>query len=344
MSTEKQLRILYMEDDEGLARLLQKKMNRQGFSVDIAKDGDKGLAMFEEQAYDILFVDHKMPGCTGLDVIRRLASENRLPPTVMVTGAGDERIAVEAIKLGAGDYIVKDPEGGYLELMSVVVEKILNQKRLVQAKEQAERDLLKAYGNLEKLVLERTEELLKANSLLEEEIYERKRAEKLMRQTQKNLEHLVMERTEELEREKTNLEEMNITLKVLLKNRDEDRKHLEDNLIYNVKHLVLPYVDKLKKYPLSAEQKICVEILESNIHEIVSPYARKLSSEYFMLTPSEIRVANLLKSDKTTKEIANTLKVSESAIVYHRYNIRKKLGLNNKKINLKTYLKTLPES
>jgi len=137
---------------------------------------------------------------------------------------------------------------------------------------------------------------------------------------------------------------MNVALKVLLKSRDNDRQHLEDNLIYNVKNLVLPYIDKLKRYSLTAEQKVSVEILESNIHEIVSPYARKLSSEYFMLTPSEIRVANLLKNDKTTKEIADTLKVSESAVIYHRYNIRKKLGLNNKKINLKTYLQSLPES
>jgi len=81
--------------------------------------------------------------------------------------------------------------------------------------------------------------------------------------------------------------------------------------------------------------------MESNIDEIVSPFARELSSNYFNLTPTEIRVANLIKQEKTTGQIAQMFNISESAIVYHRHNIRKKLGLHNKKINLKTHLQSL---
>ena len=100
MSTSKPLRILYMEDDEGLARLLQKKMRREGFEVDLACDGKEGLAMFEKHPYDVLFLDYRMPGYSGLEVIRYLAAKGKLPPTVMVTGAGDETTAVEAMKRG----------------------------------------------------------------------------------------------------------------------------------------------------------------------------------------------------------------------------------------------------
>lgn len=341
MSTTKPVRILYMEDDEGLARLLQKKMRREGFEVDLAHDGKEGLAMFDKHPYDILFLDHKMPGYSGLDVIRHLASGRKLPPTVMVTGAGDETIAVKAMKLGAGDYLVKDTEGGYLELLPVVVEKLLNQKRLVEAKEKAEREMRQAYDNLEKLVYQRTEELLQANSELRKEINERKRAERLLQEARENLERLVKERTEELEIKTAHLEELNVALKVLLKQREHDKKDLEDNFMHSVKNLVLPYIEKLKNSNLSPQHKIYIEIMESNIDEIVSPFARELSSSYFNLTPTEIRVANLIKQDKTTSEIAQMFNISESAIIYHRHNIRKKLGLHNKKINLKTHLQSL---
>jgi len=343
MASSKPIRILYLEDDKGLARLLQRKMRREGFDVDLAHDGLKGLEMFEKKSYDVLLVDHRMPGLSGLEVIRRLASGGKLPPAVMVTGAGDETTAVEAMKLGAGDYIVKDAGGGYLELMPAVVEKILNSKRLEDAKEKAECEMRQAYENLEQQVYARTEELLQANHALKKEISERRRAEALLREARKNLELLVEERTAELEAKTTNLEELNIALKVLLQKREDDRRDLEDNFIHNVKNLILPHLEKLKNMELSARHKNYVEILESNIHQIASPMARQLSSSYFSLTPTEIRVASLIKRDRTTKEIAQTFHVSESAIIYHRHNIRKKLGLNNKKINLKTYLQSLAE-
>jgi len=307
-------------------------MRREGFAVDLAYDGIQGLAAFEAHPCDVLFVDHRLPGCSGLDIIRQLAAGGVLPPTVMVTGAGDEQVAVEAIKLGASDYIVKDVEGGYLELMPLVVQKILNQKQLADAKAKAESDLQQAYDNLEKLVYRRTEELLQAN---------RERAEKRLREAHANLEALVKERTAELESQTTNLEELNVALKVLLKKREDDKKNLEENYIHNTKNLILPYIEKLKNANLTADQKFYIDIIEANIHEIVAPFARQLSSSYFNLTPTEIRVASLIKKDKTSKEIAETFNISESAIIYHRHNIRKKLGLNNKKINLKTYLQSL---
>jgi len=330
-----------MEDDKGLARLLQKKMNREGFAVDLVHDGRKGIEILRSEDYDVLIADHKIPGKSGLDVIRQLASDGKLLPTLMVTGAGDEKLAVEALKLGAGDYIVKDTEGAYLDLLPAVINKLLDQKRLEDAKERAERELHTAYTNLEKIVQERTEEFMKANKALKEENKERKRVEKLLRDASENLEQIVRVRTRDLEIKTKNLEELNVALEVLLKKREYDKLNVEKNFVHNIKNLVLPYIEKLKGENLTLRQKSFVETIESNIHDIVSPFARELSSSYFSLTPTEIRVASLIKEDKTAKEIAEMHNVSESAIVYHTHNIRKKLGLTNKKINLKTYLRSL---
>jgi PAS domain S-box-containing protein len=131
------IRILYMEDDPGLALLFQRRLQQAGYVVDLAFDGEQGLAMCAAGAYDVLAVDQAMPVRDGLEVIRLLAAQGPLPPTIMVTGTGDERIAVEAMKLGARDYIVKDPEGGYLSLLPAVIEGVLHWQRLSVEREQA---------------------------------------------------------------------------------------------------------------------------------------------------------------------------------------------------------------
>jgi len=132
------VRVLYMEDDMGLARLLQKRLEKAGFIVDLAPNGEEGLEMYRQGDYDIIAVDQNMPVRSGVEVIRVLSSEDEImPPTVMVTGTGDEQTAVQAMKLGAEDYIVKDVEGGYLELLPSVIEQVLQRRRLAEEKRQA---------------------------------------------------------------------------------------------------------------------------------------------------------------------------------------------------------------
>ncbi|HOO46961.1 MAG TPA: helix-turn-helix transcriptional regulator, partial [Deltaproteobacteria bacterium] len=105
--------------------------------------------------------------------------------------------------------------------------------------------------------------------------------------------------------------------------------------------LALPYVEKLRNTGLDDKQKTLLEILESNLNDIVSPFLKKLSSQYLNLTPTEIQVANLIREGKSTKEIAEVLTISERAIEFHRNNIRDKLGLKKSKTNLRSYLMTL---
>jgi DNA-binding CsgD family transcriptional regulator len=137
------------------------------------------------------------------------------------------------------------------------------------------------------------------------------------------------------------LEEVNTALNVLLRQREEDRKELEEKVLSNVKKFVLPYLETLKNTPLNAKQRACAAIIESRLNDLVSPFAKTISSKYLGLTPKEIDVAGLVREGKTTKEIAQLLNVSPRAVEFHRDNIREKLGLKNKKANLRSHLLSL---
>lgn len=136
MTEDHSCRILYMEDDAGLARLLQKNLRRQGYEVELAENGEVGLAMLRDSSYDLVLTDNNMPVCEGVEVIRKLAAEPEAPPVIMVTGKGNELTAVEAMKLGATDYIVKDVDMGYLELLPTVIEKALQKRQMIKEREQ----------------------------------------------------------------------------------------------------------------------------------------------------------------------------------------------------------------
>jgi DNA-binding NarL/FixJ family response regulator len=94
----------------------------------------------------------------------------------------------------------------------------------------------------------------------------------------------------------------------------------------------------MKEDNLSDSQHGCLNIMESTLIDIVSPFLHKLAIEFSNLTPSEIQVANMVKYGKTTKEIAQILNLSAKTIEFYRKRIRKKLGITNKTINLRTFL------
>ena len=130
-------RILCIESDISLARLLQERLEQAGYVVDVASSGEEGLAQYAAGPYDVVAVDRDLPVHDGLEVIGLLASQGPLPPTILLTAPGDERIVVEAMKLGASDYIVKDTNGGYLELLPCVIDQALQRRRLAEEKQQA---------------------------------------------------------------------------------------------------------------------------------------------------------------------------------------------------------------
>jgi PAS domain S-box-containing protein len=157
----------------------------------------------------------------------------------------------------------------------------------------------------------------------------------------KRMEEALRRREQELEEKSRNLEDANTALKVLLKRREDDKAELEEKVICNVRELILPYIENLKITPVDSHQLNQLKILERNTSEIISPFLRTLSSKHPNLTPMEIKVINFIKEGRTTKEMAGLLNVSARTVEVHRDNIRKKLGLRNKKANLKSYLMAL---
>lgn len=146
------------------------------------------------------------------------------------------------------------------------------------------------------------------------------------------------ERKKELEIKTIDLEEVNTALRVLLKKREEDKAVLEEKVLFSVKDLIFPYLEKLKTSNVDHRQKTYLNIIESNLNDIVSPFMLLRSSNLRKLTPTEIHVANLVKQGRSTKEIAEILSLAVCTINSHRDSIRRKLGINNKKINLRTHL------
>ena len=162
------------------------------------------------------------------------------------------------------------------------------------------------------------------------EIAERKRAEKKLKASEK-----------ELKDKSAALKEVNTALNVLLKNREDDQVDMENIIVANVKDLVLPFLEKLSRSSLDEKQATYVEIIQANISNIVSPFLRQIPMKFFDLTPTEIQIADLVRKDKTTKEIAQILNASAKTIEAHRNRLRKKLGLTNQRIQLRDYLMTL---
>ena len=144
-----------------------------------------------------------------------------------------------------------------------------------------------------------------------------------------------------LKKQKQHLEEKNIALKVLLEQRESDKKDFERTVLTNVKEMILPYLDRLKMAPLRAEDRHLVEIVHSQLMAIVSPFMDRLSHAGIFLTPQELQVATLVKEGKTSKEIAEFLYVSDATVHFHRKNIRKKLGISDRKTNLRFHLMSL---
>jgi len=163
------------------------------------------------------------------------------------------------------------------------------------------------------------------------DIHKRKQAEHELQELHDELERKVKERTH-------SLEEYNTALRLMLRKEEEVKVELEDKVLLNVKELVLPYVEKLKMSPLSDRKRKYIDLLESSLNEIISPFLHSLSSRFLNLSPSEIQVANFIKHGKSTKEIAELLNLSIRTIEFHRANVRKKVGIKNKKANLRSYL------
>jgi PAS domain S-box-containing protein len=237
-------------------------------------------------------------------------------------------------------YLKPDGKTVFVEINAIpIYEKkkivgLLGISRNIERRKRIEAELKKLNAELEQRVRRKTANLTKTIIKLENEIENRKRIEKELKASEQKL----RKKEKELTASAGNLEEINIALRVLLKKRHEDKADLEEQVLYNVKELVEPYLKKLAQTKLSEKQTALMQIINSHINEITTSFSRGLSLKYMNLTPTEIQIANLIKHGKKSKEIAEYMSVSQRTIDTHRKNIRKKMGLGQKRANLRSHL------
>ncbi len=154
----------------------------------------------------------------------------------------------------------------------------------------------------------------------------------------RTLQKAVARQNEALHCAQQELVQANGAVTTLLEKMNQIRNEVENTVHASIKRLILPYVDKLKQGPLQQDQKILVDLLESNLLEIVRPFVAGLNAMDGSFTPMEIQIAHLVREGRTNKEIARLLTIAPRTVGFHRENIRKKLGINNKKVNLRSVL------
>jgi PAS domain S-box-containing protein len=207
-------------------------------------------------------------------------------------------------------YLVRE---GEIWGANVVAHAITEQKRVAT-------ELAAHRRQLERLVEERTSELLLANQKLRDEVARR------------------TETAKELRLKTERLKELNTAMRVLLDKRNEDRLRSEENIRVNLVQLIEPYLERLVNSGLNNTQQQLLNVIRMNLLEVTGSPMPELSAKYYIFSPTELQVANLIRNGKTTKDMARILSISPRTVESYRNSIRNKLGLKNKKVNLKTYL------
>ncbi|MGB0087671.1 MAG: response regulator [Rhodomicrobiaceae bacterium] len=147
--------VLFIDDDEGLCRLVRKDLERHGFRIDICFDGASGLAKLAEAVVDAVVLDHNLPDQDGLSVLVEIQKLPDPPPVIYLTGAADSRTAVSALKAGAADYVIKDISGEFLPLLRADIEAGIESANLRRAKKAAEAEIVAAHDRYKALAAER---------------------------------------------------------------------------------------------------------------------------------------------------------------------------------------------
>ena len=302
-STLTKTTILFVDDEEVIRKSLTRELQLEDFTVTAVAGGSEALCALEQGKFDLVITDMIMPGVDGFSVLKTVKKHAPLTSVIILTGYGDMRSAIDALRLGADDFTLKPCE---IEELVFRIRRCLEKQNLLQ-----------------RLSLQ--------NQCLEEEINRRQLVEAALSQARADLEQRVQQRTMELS-------ESNVALTVLLKKREEDQEILAEQVLSNTAKLVEPFLDRLGESGLNEQQQVLVDILRSNINELTSPFATTFSSKLVRLTPAELQVANLVKLGKRSKEIAAIMHLSPGTISIHRKNIRKKLALTHTKINLQTTL------
>ena len=185
------------------------------------------------------------------------------------------------------------------------------------------------------------QEKVKQLLIIGRDVTRAKQNEKEINRLNEQLEQLVERRTEELQDKTKRLEELNSALRVLLQKRDEEIKERQQIMMSAINQLIMPHVRKIQKHSKDSEVLSSINAIEINVNNFTASFSFAIRSKSSGLTPTEIEVALLIKAGKTSKDIAQILKISPETVEFHRKNIRHKLHIKHKKENLRSYLAAL---
>lgn len=155
------VRILLVEDNEydafSFRRALRKSDLQAHVTIRIRAEEALNELQIDGASFDLIVSDYKLPGMSGLELYKLLRERQIHVPLVMLTGTGNEHLAVEALKAGVNDYLIKDPEEGYLDLLGVVLPQVIQQYRSEAARIRAERALQESEARYRAIVEDQTE-------------------------------------------------------------------------------------------------------------------------------------------------------------------------------------------
>ncbi len=278
------LNILLIEDEPGDALIIQRLLDEiKGLDYALTQCArlDRGLAVLDEQNFDIILLDLNLQESRGLQTFKELNSAIAGVPVVILTGMDDETLGIKAINKGAQDYLVKD-----------LVDSRLLRKTLFYA-------------------------------------IERKKTEEALQSAHAELEQKVQDRTERLE-------EKSVTLKEVLNHIREAKKETRKEYRDFIEQVILPIIAKLRKN-VDQENEVLLKVLEDELKDLITQGLDYLDL-FVKLTPREIEICNLIKSGLISKEIGHELYISPATVNKHRKNIRGKLGIKAKPVNLRSFL------
>lgn len=300
--------IVFTLDEGGMITSINQAVVRYGYQVD---------ELIGQSVRFLIFAEDRdcLTDVLSEAIAKKTESAGRLQIRMMAKEGGVHRLAI--------DYAIQFNSRGQFLFMQGIC-------RAIPPTVKGEDIQVSAVSDLEEQALIRNAELMLANDELRKEVIERREAENALK-----------EREAALELEKANLQETNTALRVLLKRREMDKHEFENHVMFNVKELILPFMDRLKAVTRDERQLSYLRILESNLNDITKSFLRHMSLEFYGLTPSEFKVATFIRQGKRTREIASLLGLSARTIDAVRLSIRRKLRIQNKRVNLRTFLMSI---
>lgn len=325
--------ILLIDDEEAILASIGWTLENNNFETTTAKNGQEGIDLLQRKPFDLVITDLMMPQVNGMAVLKRAKSLYPEIGVIILTGYGDVDSAVEALKMGADDYLQKPCDMDDL--------------------------LIKARRGFEKQDM--VAQLQQQNKQLTREIVARRTVEMQLQEHQANLEQQVQDRTHELTRtvdelryamatlitkekelqeKNRELKNINTTLSTMLKRRTQEHNEIRREMAAETAKMVLPLLKKAETQG-TGPTKEYVKTAQANLLDVLSKQPQDIVLANARLAPRELQIVHYLRQNKTSKEMADLLGISVRTVESYRENIRKKLRIKNQKKNLKRFITSL---